>query len=156
MSNYSKEIDQSVQELKNLGKILIPYNYPKTKLGNEEDDLLVFKTRLFVVDGYSLVAHYQRCEYDDYYLDILQIYGDYSTFLPLPVICKLAKKFLGNKELSLVEAYKDNRKIYCWTLYLNKKEEVIPSPHLKDEEWKHGSYDDMQYFYVPPNKVFFI
>jgi len=156
MSDHSKNIDKSIKELKNLAKILVPYNYPICTLGLQNDDLLIFKTRIFIVDGYSLIAHYQRCDYDKYYLDLLQLYGDYSTYLPLPVICKFAKRFLGNKELSLVETYKENRKIYCWTVYLDKQEGVISNPYKDQGDWKYGFYDDMKYFYVPPNKVFFI
>lgn len=156
MSDHNSNVEKSISELKNLGKVLIPYNFPITTKDLVEDDLLIFKTRFFVIDGYSLLAHYQRCDYKDYYLDIVQIYGDYSTFLPFSVVCKLAKKFLGNEELSLVEVYKDDRKIYCWTIYLDKNENVISCPHNDQKEWKKGIYDDMKYFYVPPNKVFFI
>lgn len=156
MSDKMKKIEKSVLELKNLGKILIPYNYPISNSNLYEDDLVILKTRLFVIDGYSIVAHYQRCDYDDCYMDVLQIYGDYSNFLPISVSCKMAKLFLGESELFLIETYKESKKIYCWTVYLDKDGNVIKSPSEDEGDLPYRYYDDFKYFYVPPNKVFFI
>jgi len=156
MSDNITKIESSIRELKNLGKILIPYNYPHQNSEEIEEDLLIFKSRKFIIDGYSVIAHYQRCDYGDYYMDVIQLYGDYSTFLPISVNCKLAKLFLGDKELSLIETYKQQKKIYCWTVYLNKEEKVIESPIRKEGDFFHRFYDGFKYFYIPPSKVFFI
>ncbi len=156
MSDNIINIQSSIKELKNLGKILIPYNYPIKNSEQIEEDLLVLKTRRYIIDGYAVIAHYQRCDYSDYYLDVLQLYGDYTTFLPISVNCKLAKLFLGEHELSLIETYKQQKKIYCWTVYLNKKEKVIESAVKKDGDYTHRFYDGFKYFYISPSKVFFI
>jgi hypothetical protein len=156
MSDNITKIKSSIQELKNLSKILIPYNYPIKNSEAYEEDLLIFKSRKYVVDGYSVVVHYQRCDYEHYYMDVLQLYGDYSTFLPISVNCKIAKLFLGNDELFLIETYKQQKKIYCWTVCLNKEERVIESPIRKDGDYTHRFYDGFKYFYIPPSKVFFI
>ena len=156
MSDNIAKIERSIQELKALGKTLVPFNYPAKNSEDNDEDLLIFKSRKFVVDGYSLVAHYQRCDYGDYYLDVLQLYGDYSTFLPIAISCKMAKMFLGSRELSLIETYKDQKKIYCWTVYLRKDETVMECPSKTRDEMASRTYDGFKYFYVPPNKVFFI
>lgn len=156
MSDNIAKIEGSIRELKALGKILVPYNYPHKDSEAADEDLLIFKSRKYVVDGYSIVAHYQRCDYVDYYLDVLQLYGDYSTFLPISVNCKLAKMFLGNNELSLIETYKDQKKIYCWTVYVDRNEKVIECPTRSRDEMSSRTYDGFKYFYLPPNKVFFI
>ena len=156
MSDNIAKIQRSIRELKALGKVLVPYNYPAKNSEECDEDLLIFKSRKYVVDGYSVVAHYQRCDYGDHYLDVLQLYGDYSTFLPIAVSCKLAKMFLGSSELSLIETYKDQKKIYCWTVYLGKDERVIDNPGKTGDDMASRTYDGFKYFYVPPNKVFFI
>ena len=46
MSDHSKNIDKSIKELKNLAKILVPYNYPIWTLSLQDDDLLIFKTNV--------------------------------------------------------------------------------------------------------------
>lgn len=156
MSNNFNKIMSSIGELKQLGKILIPHNYPKSLSDEKEEDLLVFKSRKFNIDGYAVIAHYQRCDYDTYFMDVLQLYGDYSTFLPISVNCKLAKMFLGDKELSLIETYKEMKKIYCWTVYLDMDEKVLPCPSRKKGEMTFRTHGGLKYSYIPPSNVYFI
>lgn len=156
MSNSFDKIMSSIGELKRLGKVLIPYNYPKNSSEDQDDDLLIFKSRKFLVDGYSVVGHYQRCNYDEYFMDVLQLYGDYSTFLPINVNCKLAKMFLGDKEISLIETYKEMKKIYCWAVYLDMEENVLPCPVRKKGEMTFRTHGGLRYSYIPPSSVYFI
>jgi len=156
MSNNFSKTMSSIGELKRLGKLLIPHNYPKSLSEEQEDDLLIFKSRKFLIDGYSVIAHYQRCDYDEYFMDVLQLYGDYSTFLPINVNCKLARMFLGDMELSLIETYKEMKKIYCWTVYLDKDEAVLPCPTRKKGEMTFRTHGGLKYSYIPPTNVYFI
>ena len=156
MSNNFSKTMSSIGELKRLGKLLIPHNYPKSLSEEQEDDLLIFKSRKFLIDGYSVIAHYQRCDYDEYFMDVLQLYGDYSTFLPINVNCKLARMFLGDMELSLIETYKEMKKIYCWTLYLDKEEVVLPCPTRKKGKMTFRTHGGLKYSYIPPTNVYFI
>jgi len=156
MLENKNRIVSSIKELKKLGKLLIPYNYPKTKSEEYEDDLLIFKSRKFIIDGYSVIAHYQRCDYEHCLLDVLQLYGDYSTFLPINVNCKLARMFLGDNELSLIETYKHMKRIYCWTVYMDRDESVILCPTENDGKQTIRSHNGFSYKYISSEMTFFI
>jgi hypothetical protein len=136
-----------------MGDMLVPYNFP---LGdpNVEDDINPLKTTEVVVDGYPIVVHYSKADYGSHYLITFQVLGQNAPFLPFNVVVKLAKKFLGSKDLSLVELLKDNRKIYCWTVTMTKEGESMLL--LQDEEdSEHCIYEGFEYVYMRPDKVSF-
>ena len=84
------------------------------------------------VDGYDLTISYSKADYGTHYLEILQIQGYNIPFLPFNLICKLGKAFLGSDCLTLIEVIKSSRKLYCWTLYINKENgECIDPPESK-------------------------
>jgi hypothetical protein len=86
-------------------------------------------------------------------LETFQVLGQDCPFLPFATICKLARAFLGNSNLSLVELFKDNRKIYCWTVVRNKNGVAIPNPYKNNSE--RCNYEGFAYNYVSPDQVKF-
>ena len=52
-------LDKTVSEMKNLGKILIPYSYPN-KNAQDETFLTVLKQREIVIDGYDLIVYFNK------------------------------------------------------------------------------------------------
>lgn len=126
-----KNLAQNVKEIKSFGNFLMPYNFPKTSL-EDEDDIGFIKSREIVVDGYTVVVYYNKADWTEHYLEILQITGRYSPFLPFSLVCKIGKRFLGDKELAYVDFIKDGRKVYCWTCVLNLENCPIPNPHKPD------------------------
>ena len=147
-----KSLVQHVAEMRALGKILVPYNFPKAP-AEWEDDLNVLKSRELIVDGYDVVLHYSKADYEDHYLETLQVLGKNCPFLPFALVCKLAKIFLGEAELSLVEIFRENRKIYCWTLTVDRDDHPIPSPYPTEVE--RCSYQGFQYCYMNPDQINF-
>ncbi len=149
---YHKPLIEHVNEMRGLGEVLIDYNFPKAP-PEWEDDLNVLKMRELVVDGYCILVHYSKADYGDHLLETLQVLGKNCPFLPFCLVCKLAKSYLGNRGLSLVEFFRDNRKIYCWTLTLDMEGKPIPSPFSPDVQM--CVYDGLEYGYMKPNQVNF-
>ena len=54
-------LDELVFQMKALGDILVPYNFPQADT-DLEDDLGIFKAREAVIDGYNIFIHYQKSE----------------------------------------------------------------------------------------------
>jgi hypothetical protein len=110
-----QKLDQTISEMKSLGEQLVEFTHPKADT-SIEDDITVLRGRDVMVDGYHLTLFYSKADYGDYNLETFQVLGKWTPFVPFTVVCKLAKKFLGDKELCLVEIFLDQRKTYVWTL----------------------------------------
>ena len=147
-----KHLDEHIEEMRSFGEFLVPYNYPQVTQ-NEEEDVNYIKAREAIVDGYSLILHYSKADYGNHYLETLQILSKYCPFLPFSLVCKIGKKFLGDKHLSLVEIFRDNRKIYCWTIVVDKNGNPVSGPHQEELEVK--SYEGFEYHSMRPEQVNF-
>lgn len=152
---YKEEhLDAIIERMRNLGEMLVPYNFPQSPPPTTmEDELAIFKHREAIIDGYPVVLHYQKADYDKHLMETLQIYGKNSPFLPFGLICKLGKRFLGSNYLSLVELFKDNRKIYIWSVCVNRKGQPIPAPY--EMETEECEFEGFNYLYMQPNQVNF-
>lgn len=146
------KIDNIVSDMKKLADFFVPYNFPAVP-PFEEDAINILKFKEVTLDGYNVVLHFNKHNYGDHYLETFQILGKEIPFLPFCLTCKMAKKFLGNRYLSLIEVLKDNRKIYCWTLIRDKKGHPIAHPYKHKVE--NCIYDDLQYNYLHPDKINF-
>ena len=145
-------LNQIIDEMKVVGDMLVPYNYPKHD-PRLESDIAVLKTRVVDVDGYSVVLHFSRADYGDHFQETLQIFGEKAPFLPFCLVANLGKRFLGEHELYLVELLKDNRKIYCWTISLDKTGKPIPP--VVSLQVEDCTYDGFAYHYMYPSQVNF-
>ena len=148
-----KSLDDHITEMRSFGEFLMPYNFPQVK-AEEEDDVNHIKAREVYVDGYDLILHYSKSQYENHFLETLQILGKYSPFLPFFLVCKIGKKFLGEQQLSLVEIFRDNRKIYCWTLVLDKAGKPTQGPYQK-EGVETCTYEGFEYRFMTPNQLNF-
>jgi hypothetical protein len=104
-------LDNQVESMKKMAVILCPYSHPKVK---NDEDISYLKQREIVIDGYTVVISYSRSDYEGMYLDIVSFTGRHMPFLPMPLICKIGKRFLGDKELTFSEFLKSGRKFYSW------------------------------------------
>jgi hypothetical protein len=148
-----QKLDEIIEEMRNVGEVLVPYNYPKGSVNIWGDQLIIFKEREAIIDGYPVIIHYQKSDYDDHFLETLQIFGKNSPFLPFNLICKLAKRFLGSHHLSLIEVFRDSRKLYVWAVCVDKKGRPIPSPY--DSETEPCEFEGFNYLYMQPNQADF-
>lgn len=145
-------IQQVVDEMKVLGDTLVPYNWPRNK-PELENDLNLLKTRQVQVDGYNIILHFSRADYDTHYLETLQVIGTKAPFLPFCLVSRLAKLFLGDSYLYLVELLRDNRKIYCWSVTLDK--EGRPISTNRKQKTETCTYDGWDYEYMYPSQINF-
>ncbi len=141
-----------IEEMKKVGDYLVPYNWPQNN-PELEADLHSLKSRVIDVDGYSIMIHFNRADYTTHYVETLQIMAERYPFLPFSLVSYIGKKFLGEHQLYLVELVKDNRKIYCWTITLDKNGKPIePQSKLRSETC---DYEGFEYEYMQPSQVNF-
>ena len=146
-----KAFDEVVKEIKSFGNFLMPYNQPKVSAASEED-INVLKSREVLVDGYSVIIHYSKNDWPNHYMEVLQITGKYTTYLPFYLICKIGKKFLGDRHLSYVDFINGERKTYCWTLATDKDSNPIPAPYKKETLSDDCTYEGLCYKCINTNK----
>lgn len=153
MLRKERKFDETVNNMKALAIMLKPHNYPQNPLALFDEDLEIFKEREAIVDGYCVVLHYQISDYEEYCLKTLQIYNKIGPFLPFNIVVKIAKKFLGSDQLSLVEVFKSHRKIYCWSVATDDGDHPIETPYISDAQ--SCAFEGFKYLYLTPAEVLF-
>lgn len=147
-----KNLDEHVMEMKNLGEVLISHSHPQVPI-HDDQIINVLKMRDIYVDGYYLVTHYNKCDYNTHYLQTLQIFSKNTPFLPFNLVCKIAKRFLGEEFLSLVEVFANGKRVYCWTLISDRKGNPILNPECENGEG--CNYRGFEYVQMNPKYVNF-
>jgi len=150
--NNEHKLDEIVDNLRKIGEYLVPLNYPKND-PSLENDIAILKSANISVDGYDLIIKFSKADYTEYILETLQITGRDFIFLPFDVIVKLGRRILGGHELSLVEFFQDNKKIYCWSVSTNDEGKPVPSPYKNKS--KKCSYEGFEYIYIEPKELSF-
>lgn len=153
MVGKERKLDEIASNMRSLGKMLIPYTYPRNFASLFDNDLDIFREREIYVDGYSLIIYYQNSDYGDYLLETVQVYNKVGPFLPFCIVAKVAVSFLGPIGLSLVELFKSDRKIYCWSIATNYEGAPIELPYEADGE--NCTFEGLNYFYINPSYVNF-
>ena len=154
MSYEKLKLDEEIDRMKNMGDLLIPYNFP---LGDPtwEDDLNFLKITDCTVDGYGMILHFSKAKYENHYLETLQVMSKDAPFLPFNLVAKLAQKILGGHRLSLVEMLRGSRKIYCWTLLVDEAGKPMKSNLEESESVEMCVYEGFEYGYIDPTTVNF-
>jgi hypothetical protein len=145
-------LDETIQELREMGDVLVPYNWPQNDPALE-NDLNFLKMRQVCVDGYNFSIHFSRADYTTHFMETVQIVGEKTPFLPFATVQKVARKILGEAHLYLIELFKENRKIYCWTLTLDR--EGKPRKPMKKHRSIKQEYNGFSYRYMHPSQVKF-
>jgi hypothetical protein len=138
-------LEEKIDILKKSSKRLSEKTFPNCRPG-EDLDLVVLKTMDIVVDGYSCGIFYSKSNYESYNIDVLQIWPSYHSFIYFETICKIAKKFLGNKGLYFFNMWSQNKIIYCWTTVLDKDKKIIDN--FYGTESKEVVFNDFSYFLI--------
>lgn len=160
----SLPFDRHIKEMKTLALHLVKHSFPIAN-PEKEDVISWMKQREIAIDGYELIVYFSRSHCYDVNLESLQVYGKYFSFLPFSLVCKVAYKFLGNKELSLIEVVHNkqnaketvidqySRKIYVWTVYYDSSGSPIANPFTADQEPQ--VYDGLRYTTVDRKQITF-
>lgn len=143
----NKTLPQAVEEMKSMAEVLLPFTFPVVDF-KVEQEVLLLKQRTLTVDGYDILTCYSKAEYHDYFMESLQVQSAFAPFLPFTVVCKLGRVFLGLHGLSYIEFFRNNKKVYCWTL---KSREGRPLP--PDKQTKPGSYEGFEFSILQPGSV---
>jgi hypothetical protein len=143
----AKALREEVAEMRAMADMLVPYTFPVVDF-RVEQDVLLFKHRSFAVDGYDLSVCFSKADYGEYFLESFQVQSSFAPFLPFAVVCKVGRAFLGSNNLSYIEFFKNNRKVYCWTI---RSREGRPLP--PDKKNKPGSYEGFQFSILQPGTV---
>jgi hypothetical protein len=147
---YKEQPEQLMEHLRQASTLLISYTFPLAPI-EYEDDIGPLKRMEMTVDGYELVIYFNKADYDDYYLETFQTFSRNSVFLPFNLVVKLARRMLGTNHLSLIEFYQDNRKVYCWSVCVDKEGKAITSP--TDDESESSEYEGFEYKRMSPNQI---
>lgn len=137
----------SIQQMKSMARRLLPYTFPTVHF-KEEQDVLLLKQKRMIVDGYEVTLCYSEADYEKYYLKSLQIQSSQAPFLPFTLVCKIGKMFLGKKNLSYIEFFRGNRKVYCWTVKVKNGKMLPPG-----KKTKPGYYEGFQFSILHPGSV---
>ena len=137
----------TVNQMKSMARMLIPHTFPKVDFEHEQD-VAILKQKTITVDGYEVVVCYSEALYPEYILKSIQIQSYYAPFLPFVVVCKLGKYFLGTNNLSYIEFFRNNRKVYCWTIKTRNGQLLPP-----DKKTKFGSYEGFEFRILHPGSV---
>ncbi len=146
-----KSFDTVITEMKSFGTFLMPFSQPKVSKEDDEE-VSCLKLRETTIDGYSVAVHYSKNDYPTHYMEVVQITGKYSPFLPFSLVCKIGKKFLGDKFLSYVDYLRDDRKTYCWTFATDKSNNPIPAPYKKESISDDRVYEGLSYKCINPSQ----
>lgn len=139
--------DKKTEQLKLLAEVLKKYSF---SFNNQEfeNEMLLLKKSEICFDGYNLIFHYTKSNYESYILENLQVYARDFSILPFNVPFKFAKSFFKDiNNISYLESEVDNKRVYCW-IYLRKKnnssEILLPIKEFS----KSLSYDGIDFFYI--------
>lgn len=155
-------LEENVKNIKFLSELLEPYSFPK---GDAADEIILFplKQRVLNIDGYEVLVFFNKCQYEDYILETVQVYGRYFSFLPFNIVIKVYKLFfdvlIPAYSSVFNKIYKDIsslRKTYIWIVYKNLKNEYLNYKKFPVElESGLITYNDFSYVKIKENKMRF-
>jgi hypothetical protein len=141
-----------IKEMRNLANLLAEYSYPKRM--TQEEDIACLKQRQITYDGYEVILYFGKSDYGGLIIYMLSITGKYFPFLPFNLVCKVARQFLGEKSLSLIEYAKDKHKVYTWMLMTNIDDVPISNAFLTKS--KPYTYNGLEFVRMNNKKAVLI
>jgi hypothetical protein len=140
-------LHQTVESMRHMGESLVSLTFPRVDFKIEQD-ILMLKQRVIVLDGHEISICYSKADYEEYHLESLQVQSVFSPFLPFNMVCKLGRAFLGSGGLSYIEFFRTSKKVYCWTI---KSKDGRPLP--PDSRGKLGRYEGFEFNVLQPGTV---
>lgn len=140
-------LQKIVKDMRSMAQMLVPHTYPQVEF-QEEQEVMFLKQRQITVDGYDLIVCFSEADYGESTLFSLQIQSAQGPFLPFTLICKLGRAFMGEKHLSFIEFFRNNKKVYCWTIKKDGERLLRPA-----KSTKAGSYEGFDFRILHPGSV---
>lgn len=138
--------DQKSMQLKLLADVLKKYSSPYNNKQLESELLFLKKTEI-CFDGYNIVFHFTKTNYESYVLENLQVYSKDFPILPFCVPFKFAQSFYGDiQDISYLESELDGIRVYCWMFLRKIKDNKILLP-VKNYS-KVIEQDGVRVFYI--------
>lgn len=145
-----EKLNKHVEEMRAIAKQMVPWTFPKVNF-RDEQQILFLKQRTIELDGYSINILYSEADYTDhggYESWSVQIQSPTSPFLPFNMVCKVGRAFLGTKNISYIEFYRNNRKVYCWTVKVVNGDFIHPG-----KQSSQGSFEGFDFLILHPGSV---
>ena len=142
-----KSLIVCIEEMKGMAERLMPQTFPKVTF-EEEQEIVILKQRVCIIDGYEVRFCFSKSEYETHFMESLQIEAVFVPFLPFALICKLGRAFLGSDNLSYIEFFRNNRKVYCWTIRTVEGRSMAP-----DKKTKPSIYEGFEFNILQPNSA---
>ena len=77
-------LQDHVDAMKSMAESLIPLTYPKSST-QDEQDIILLKQKNITIDGYDIFICFSKSDYEECYLESVQIQPFYVPFLPFRV-----------------------------------------------------------------------
>ena len=136
-----------LQEMRAIATQMVPFSYPRVPAENEEC-VYPLRIREAIVDGYPVVIYYGIADHGHHTLETVQVFSRHGIFLPFSLVVKVGRMFLGGYNLSLMEMFRERRKIYCWTVYRDRKGNPGKTPFKMPSE--RCVFEGFEYDYMTP------
>ena len=146
--NKESDLDSTLEILRTTGELLIPYN----SIPAYEDYINPLKKLPVTVDGYSMLVYFHKVAYENNFIEILQVTPTRSIYLPFNVVIKIACRGLGGHNLSFVQFYRENTKIYCWSVLVDNKGRPLRNPFEKQKS-EHCVYNGIEFDKLDPKQL---
>jgi meiotically up-regulated gene 157 (Mug157) protein len=149
-------LSEHIDQMKKMAEMLVRHTYPNgfNKEGtanvtfDDEQEIVLLKQRKVKVDGYSVTVCLSYANYEKYTLKSLQVQANQGAFLPFNVVCKVGREFLGDENISYVDFFRNNKKVYCWTVKTLNGEPLPPGKTATP-----SSYEGFDYSILNPGSV---
>lgn len=145
--SMTPQIQDTVDSMKNMADLLIPYSFPNVSF-EEELKVLCMKQRNVCVDGYEIIVVFSRADYRKHILETLQIQSPQVPFIPFNIVCKTAQLFMGQKDLAYIDFFRNNRKVYCWSNKTVGDKRLAPN-----NKSRMASYEGFEFHLLAPGSV---
>lgn len=140
-----KSLEQHAAEMARMAEVLRPH----TRSPEDDAVLAVLKARDVTVDGYLVQVYYSVEDRDGVVLHSVRVVSKDVPYLPFWVHGqRVARTFLGDRELALSEFIVMGRKMYVWCQGRDPRTDE-PVPILLHKDARRASYDGLEYQTAP-------
>ena len=140
-------LDKLAEQMRAAAMQMVQFSYPRAPAEYEEN-VYPLRIRETTIDGYPVVVYYGIADHGHHMLESVQTFSRHGVFLPFSLVVKVGRYFLGTQCLSLMEMFREKRKIYCWTVYRDPDGKPGKTPFRMPSE--KCVFEGFEYDYMTP------